>query len=252
MFPPRRHHRFTRNYRFLDFPSSSDSQPLCLPPQEPDNRRFDVLQDLDDPSKFALLEVYSTSEGNDAHRDLPHSKAWREGVKDWMAEKRTWSVYKPVYPWAGLWGTAAASRRAKDGVQQPVQAAFLTLDKDGDTAGAKAAAEDTKQITHVHVTCKPGTEDEFIEACLANAASSVLEPDNLRFDVLRHRDEPNKFMLVEVYATSEGPVAHKATPHYNEWRTTVEPFMQEPRRARKFRAVFPTDPGAWKMTLNDN
>ena len=98
-------------------------------------------------------------------------------------------------------------------------------DKDGDTAGAKAAAEDTKQITHVHVTCKPGTEDEFIEACLANAASSVLEPDNLRFDVLRHRDEPNKFMLVEVYATSEGPVAHKATPHYNEWRTTVEPFM---------------------------
>ena len=126
-----------------------------------------------------------------------------------MAEKRTWSVYKPVYPWAGLWGTAAASRRAKDGVQQPVQAAFLTLDKDGATAGAKAAAEDTKQITHVHVTCKPGTEDEFIEACLANAASSVLEPDNLRFDVLRHRDEPNKFMLVEVYATSEGPVAHR-------------------------------------------
>jgi len=28
--------------------------------------------------------------------------------------------------------------------------------------------------------------------------------------------------------------------------------MQEPRRARKFRAVFPTDPAAWKMTLNDN
>lgn len=169
-----------------------------------------------------------------------------------MAEKRTWSVYTPVYPWAGLWGTSAASRRAADDtVTQPAQAAFLTLDKDGDAAGAKAAADDTKQITHVHVTCVPGTEDDFIEACLANAASSVLEPDNLRFDVLRHRDEPNKFMLIEVYATGEGPVAHKATPHYNEWRTTVEPFMQEPRRARKFRAVFPTDPAAWKMTLHE-
>jgi quinol monooxygenase YgiN len=40
-------------------------------------------------------------------------------------------------------------------------------------------------IAHVHVHVKPGMEDEFVDACVANAASSVLEPDNLRFDVLR-------------------------------------------------------------------
>ena len=149
-------------------------------------------------------------------------------------------MYKPVYPWAGLWGTAGV--QAREGRRAAAGAGRLPHPRQGRRHGrAPAAAEDTKQITHVHVTCKPGTEDQFIEACLANAAPPSSSPIT-RFDVLRHRDEPNKFMLVEVYATSEGPVAHKATPHYNEWRTTVEPFMQEPRRARKFRRGVPDGP----------
>ena len=41
----------------------------------------------------------------------------------------------------------------------------------------------TSRTSTSHV--KPGMEDEFVDACVANAASSVLEPDNLRFDVLR-------------------------------------------------------------------
>ena len=52
-------------------------------------------------------------------------------------------------------------------------------------------------ITHVYCTVKPGMEDEFTECSIANAASSVLEPDNLRFDVLRNAADPTKFMLVE-------------------------------------------------------
>ena len=47
----------------------------------------------------------------------------------------------------------------------------------------------------------------FLNLRRYNAASSVLEPDNLRFDVLRNAADPTKFLLVEVYAAAEGPAA---------------------------------------------
>mgnify|MGYP003312848898 FL=1 len=110
---------------------------------------------------------------------------------------------------------------------------------------------DTKVITHVHVSCVPGTEDAFAEASTANAASSVLEPGNLRFDVLRAADDPRAFLLVEVYESPEAAAAHKKTPHYAEWREEVQDMMAEPRKATSYVARFPEDPGAWKMRLSE-
>jgi quinol monooxygenase YgiN len=57
------------------------------------------------------------------------------------------------------------------------------------------------------VALQRGTEEDFIAASLANAVCSVLEPDNLRFDILRNAEDPTKFVLVEVYASPDGPVA---------------------------------------------
>ena len=86
---------------------------------------------------------------------------------------------------------------------------------------------------------------------MANAAASVLEPGNLRFDVLRDAEDPTRFLLVEVYADAEGPVAHKATPHYAQWRKEVEEMMAAPREAKRYVARFPVEPEAWKMTLSE-
>lgn len=269
--------------------------------QEEDNCRFDCLQDLEDPTKFLLVEIYKTAAGPTAHKATPHYNAWRETVGDMMAAPRAAAKYVPVYPWAGLWGTGAAARRGKGRGQGEKQAGaggvagavgdveggrdddapeekgealaghFLSLasegaskDGGGDDAsvnavdsagggGGSAAGEDkdTKVITHVHVTVKPGKEDEFIECTIANAASSVLEPDNLRFDVLRNAARPAEFLLVEVYATAEGPAAHKNTPHYRCWRDDVEELMAAPREAKRYAARFPVEPSAWKMILSE-
>ena len=148
--------------------------------------------------------------------------------------------------------------------------AFLTLDAaaaaDADSLGAAYANADalgagfdidslidsfgdTKVITHVHVSCVPGSEDAFAEASTANAASSVLEPGNLRFDVLRAEDDPCAFLLVEVYDSPEAAAAHKQTPHYAEWRKEVQEMMAEPRKAITYVARFPEDPGVEDATL---
>lgn len=240
--------------------------------QEEDNCRFDCLQDVDDPTNFVLVEIYKTPAGPVAHKETPHYNTWRDTVGDHMAKPRTADKYVPIYPWAGLWGTRAATRRQSEAAADSgggeegegeetgggMATSFLTMGDDavvaaGESDGNASGGEDSKVITHVHVSVKPGAEnvEEFIQCSIANAASSVLEPDNLRFDVLQNASDPTKFLLIEVYATADGPVAHKATLHYNEWREGVEELMAAPRVARRYRAKFPVEPEAWKMTLSE-
>jgi autoinducer 2-degrading protein len=64
--------------------------------QEPGNRRFDVLQAPDDPTRFALYECYVSAEDAAAHKQTAHYAAWREAVADMMAEPRRGE------PWLGL------------------------------------------------------------------------------------------------------------------------------------------------------
>ncbi|WP_300455447.1 antibiotic biosynthesis monooxygenase [Accumulibacter sp.] len=55
---------------------------------EPGNRRFDVLQALDDPTRFILYEAYASAADAAAHKETTHYLAWREAVAGMMAEPR--------------------------------------------------------------------------------------------------------------------------------------------------------------------
>ncbi|NIN64970.1 MAG: antibiotic biosynthesis monooxygenase [Anaerolineae bacterium] len=98
-------------------------------------------------------------------------------------------------------------------------------------------------IVHVHAQVKPESVEAFREATLENARSSVQEPGIARFDVIQQLDDPTRFVLVEVYRTSEDPASHKETAHYETWRDTVADMMAEPRSSVKYANVFPDDQG---------
>ncbi|MFH1881330.1 MAG: putative quinol monooxygenase [Planctomycetota bacterium] len=98
-------------------------------------------------------------------------------------------------------------------------------------------------IVHVFVNVKPEQVEAFRTASLENARNSVQEPGIARFDVLQEQDEPTRFVLVEVYRTSEDPGKHKETAHYQKWRDTVTEMMAEPRTSIKYTNVFPDDQG---------
>lgn len=100
-------------------------------------------------------------------------------------------------------------------------------------------------IVHVHVRVKPESVDAFREATLANARQSVQEPGIARFDVCQQRDDPTRFVLVEVYRTADDPARHKETGHYQTWRDKVADMMAEPRCSVKWSNVFPDDSG-WR------
>ena len=98
-------------------------------------------------------------------------------------------------------------------------------------------------VVHVQVRVKPGCIEAFKQASLANARQSVQEPGIARFDVVQQIDDPERFVLVEVYRTPEAPARHKETAHYAAWRDAVADMMAEPRSSVKFMNVFPDDAG---------
>lgn len=66
--------------------------------KEPGNRRFDVLQSVEDPTRFILYEAYDSKESAAAHKDTAHYKTWRDAVADCMAEPRKGIPYTSIRP----------------------------------------------------------------------------------------------------------------------------------------------------------
>jgi (4S)-4-hydroxy-5-phosphonooxypentane-2,3-dione isomerase len=98
-------------------------------------------------------------------------------------------------------------------------------------------------ITLVTVHVQADQIEAFKKAALDNARNSVKEPGVARFDVIQQRDDPTRFMLVEVYRTDADPARHKETDHYRRWRDTVEPMMAEPRVGIHYSNIFPDESG---------
>lgn len=66
--------------------------------REPGNRRFDILQAPDDPTRFLLYEAYAGAQDAAAHKLTPHYQTWRDTVAGWMAAPRQGQPYRALFP----------------------------------------------------------------------------------------------------------------------------------------------------------
>ena len=71
--------------------------------QEPGIARFDVVQQLDDPTRFQLIEVYRNDEAPAKHKETPHYAKWRDTVAPMMAVPRTSAKYRNCFPDDASW-----------------------------------------------------------------------------------------------------------------------------------------------------
>ena len=71
--------------------------------QEPGVVRFDVVQEIDDPTRFVLVEVYRTADDPARHKETAHYAAWRDAVAPMMASPRRGVWYEAVAPDAAAW-----------------------------------------------------------------------------------------------------------------------------------------------------
>ncbi|MFT4110498.1 putative quinol monooxygenase [Propionicimonas sp.] len=66
---------------------------------EPGIARFDVVQALDDPTRFVLVEAYRSDAAAADHKETAHYATWRDAVAGLMAEPRRSLKYRDVsYP----------------------------------------------------------------------------------------------------------------------------------------------------------
>jgi len=71
--------------------------------QEPGVARFDMIQDLEDASRFAFVEVFRSAEAHAAHRETDHYLTWRDTVADMTSEPRSATKYVSVFPDDSAW-----------------------------------------------------------------------------------------------------------------------------------------------------
>jgi autoinducer 2-degrading protein len=71
--------------------------------KEPGVLRFDVVQQQDDPARFALIEIYRDVSANAAHKETKHYFVWRDTVANMMAEPRTSVKFTNVFPSDAEW-----------------------------------------------------------------------------------------------------------------------------------------------------
>ncbi|HET6147193.1 MAG TPA: antibiotic biosynthesis monooxygenase [Polyangia bacterium] len=71
--------------------------------REPGVARFDVVQSVEDPTRFVLVEAYRNDAAPAAHKETEHYLAWRDAVADLMAEPRSSVKYRNVFPDDDAW-----------------------------------------------------------------------------------------------------------------------------------------------------
>ena len=100
-------------------------------------------------------------------------------------------------------------------------------------------------VVSVSIWVKPDKIEDFIEATLENARHTRREPGNLRFDVSRCVDDPDRFLLYEVYREENDFHSHHETKHYGVWRDAVADWMARDRQGIKHESIFPDGPRNW-------
>jgi len=66
--------------------------------KEPGIARFDVVQPADDPTRFVLVEAYRTDDAPATHKETVHYAKWRDTVAEMMAEPRTSTKFRNLFP----------------------------------------------------------------------------------------------------------------------------------------------------------
>ncbi len=190
---------------------------------EPGCRRFDIVQDVDDPTSLALCEVYNDADAIDDHRTRPHYIKWREATADWH-ESIEVSQCKPVFPR----GDANWDSYRPDAVEDP-------------------AFEGGLHIIHAPLPVKPERVDDFIESLKGDALGSThQEPGCLRFDFYQNIDNPAELYLYEVYVNEAAFDYHTKTPHIKKWRDTVADWYSGERTGgRRGANIWPPDNWNW-------
>jgi quinol monooxygenase YgiN len=171
--------------------------------KEAGNNEFEIFEEVDQPSRFAILEAWRDKQAADAHNSGAAATTFRDKLKPLLIGGFG------VRPHGEL--SVAAPAKA----QPPRDALYV--------------------LTHVDVF--PTFKDQAIELVKAQAVAARKDGGNERYDVLQWDGHPNHFTLVEVWHDRKAFDASIVTPQNKEFRDKLTPLEGALYDERLYHAV---------------
>jgi len=169
------------------------NQKLTL--MEPECLQYVVGEDVSSPNTFYLHEQFTSEEGLEEHRNMPHASDW--------------AVFKGSEPF-------------EKGIEL-----FDSYTLAHDTEKLSPSKSFGVQV----VLCvKSDKVDSFLECIQQNRAGSVQEPACIQYTYGESKTDSNRFIFHEEYLDEDGFEAHKSAPHFAVWEefASTDPFTEEP------------------------
>ena len=108
-------------------------------------------------------------------------------------------------------------------------AAAILLPMPGQRVAAQSAG---MFVNSVDIDVVPAERENYLAAITENGMAAVKEPGCRRFDILNLANDPNHFLLYEVYDNEAAFQAHRATEHFKKYAATTGNMVAK-RNARQ-------------------
>jgi quinol monooxygenase YgiN len=164
--------------------------------------RFDVLQEIGRPNRFAIIEAWRNPAARDAHAKATSTLQFRDKLK-------------PIE-------TAPYDERINNA---------LIAEK-----GKKSAWPGMIYVV-THVDVLPAGKDECMAALKAAAIKSANDFGNISYDAFEQANRGNHFTVIEAWANKVAFDANAAAPHTRAFRAKIMPFIGAPYDDRLYQAL---------------
>jgi len=157
--------------------------------KEDGNLRFDVLQEIARPNRFAIVEAWKDKAALDAHAKAAATAEFRDKLK---------AIQNAPYD------------------ERVTSALYVGRGESGNSADAVYA------VTHVDVI--PPGKDDCMAALQTMSVDTAKEPGNISYEVLQQGNRPNHFTVVEAWSSREALDAHAMAAHTRAFREKLMPI----------------------------
>jgi (4S)-4-hydroxy-5-phosphonooxypentane-2,3-dione isomerase len=97
-------------------------------------------------------------------------------------------------------------------------------------------------VLYVTLQIKPEHVTEFVDIARYDAEHSERDESGcVRVDVIRDRDDPNRFYFYEVYRDAAALEAHRETAHFKLYFEKTQPWLAAPPERRFGNNIVPVD-----------
>lgn len=170
--------------------------------KEAGNLRYEILQRINQPDQFAVLEAWKDRNAHTSHAAADSTKQFREKLQPLL-------------------------RGPYD--ERPHSALEV-----GEVA-AKPGNEAIFLVTHVDIV--PKEKDTGVALTKDLAAAGRKHPHNVRFEALTQTSRPNHMTVVEIWADRKSLEAHSVAAHMKSYREKLLPMSGSLYDERHYRAI---------------